>query len=84
MLSAERSRLGMIVCHCNLIRRDEIVDAVKALLGRGGTTPPTPHGVYRELKNSGKCCGCFPAVESLISNILAETGDDPIASAEAA
>lgn len=73
----------MIVCHCNLIRRDEIVDAVKTLHGRGGNAPLTPHGVYRELKNSGKCCGCFPAVEKMISTILAEAAATALPQPEA-
>ncbi len=72
----------MIVCHCNIIRREEIVDAVKAMHGRGAAVPLTPHGVYRELKNYGKCCGCYPAVESLIANILAELGGNTLQNAE--
>ena len=73
----------MIVCHCNLIRRDEIVDAVKAI-SRRGKTAMTPNCVYRELKNSGKCCGCFPAVESLISDVLGELRADALAGASCA
>lgn len=60
----------MIVCHCNVISCGEIRQAVHRLLADDPAARLHPHDVYRALEKRGRCCGCFPSVEALVSGIL--------------
>ncbi len=61
----------MIVCHCNVIARRQIEDAVREILARDAGAPLNPQHIYRELGKRGKCCGCFPQVERVVEQMLA-------------
>lgn len=60
----------MIVCSCNIIRKDEIEGVIIGLLKQNAWRLITPGLVYNAMKKRGKCCGCFPA---LINVIIATT-----------
>lgn len=62
----------MIVCHCNVLTRNEINEAIEGLIADDAYRLITPGVVYRELGKRGKCCGCFPQVVSLIVQRLEE------------
>jgi NAD(P)H-nitrite reductase large subunit len=56
----------MIVCHCNVITREEIVAEIEAMLSVDEWQLIVPLKVYHALEKRGRCCGCFPQVTSLI------------------
>lgn len=56
----------MIVCHCNLILKSEIVEAIESLLDEDCWRLIVPLQVYHVLSRRGKCCSCFPGVVDLI------------------
>lgn len=60
----------MIVCHCNVILKRDIEDAVRRLLAADPGAPLEPAHVYRELQKRGRCCGCFPTVRSIVREVL--------------
>lgn len=62
----------MIVCHCNVLTKAMINDAIEGLIDDDPYQLITPGVVYRELGKRGKCCGCFPQVVSLIVQRLEE------------
>lgn len=62
----------MIVCHCNVILRTEIEEAVRRLLAADPGAPLEPQFVYRELRKRGRCCGCFPTVTAIVAELLAD------------
>jgi bacterioferritin-associated ferredoxin len=60
----------VIVCHCNVILKREIEGAVRSLLAADPSAPLEPQHVYRELEKRGRCCGCFPTVTAIVSQLL--------------
>jgi len=56
----------MIVCSCNFITREEIVDVITGFLGVDEWQLITPGMVYHAMAQRGKCCGCFPGVIDII------------------
>lgn len=56
----------MIVCHCNLIMKSEIVEVIESLLDEDCWRLIVPLQVYHAMSKRGKCCGCFPGVVDLI------------------
>lgn len=60
----------MLVCSCNLIVKDEIVEVIRGFLDEDRWTLITPSRVYHEMGKRGRCCGCFP---NIINIIVAET-----------
>ena len=62
----------MIVCHCNVLTRATINEAITSLLERDPYQLITPGRVYGELGRRGKCGGCFPQVVGLIVERLEE------------
>lgn len=62
----------MIVCHCNVLTKDMISEAINDLVDDDPYRLITPGVVYRELGKRGKCCGCFPQVVQLIVQRLEE------------
>ncbi|MCU0832106.1 MAG: (2Fe-2S)-binding protein [Rhizobiaceae bacterium] len=56
----------MIVCHCNVITREEIVAEIEAMLAVDEWQLIVPLKVYHALERRGRCCGCFPQVTSII------------------
>ena len=62
----------MIVCHCNVLTKAVITDAIEALVAEDPYRLITPGLVYRQLGKRGKCCGCFPQVVGLIVKRLEE------------
>ncbi|MBJ3774600.1 (2Fe-2S)-binding protein [Acuticoccus mangrovi] len=62
----------MIVCHCNVIVKAEIEDAVRRILAEDPAGRLEPQYVYRELQKRGRCCGCFPSVNRIVDELLAE------------
>ncbi|MFK7791956.1 MAG: bacterioferritin-associated ferredoxin [Devosiaceae bacterium] len=62
----------MIVCHCNVLTKEMINEAIESLIDDDPYRLITPGVVYRELGKRGKCCGCFPQVVSLIVARLEE------------
>lgn len=69
----------MIVCHCNIIKRAEITQAVRDILAADPSAPLEPQHIYKELQKRGQCCGCFPAVRNIVCDVLdaamSEMGD---------
>ncbi len=62
----------MIVCHCNVLTKAMISEAIEGLIDDDPYQLITPGVVYRELGKRGKCCGCFPQVVGLIVQRLEE------------
>ncbi|WP_075222856.1 (2Fe-2S)-binding protein [Acuticoccus yangtzensis] len=62
----------MIVCHCNIIKRNDIREAVHAILAADPSGRLEPQYIYRELQKRGRCCSCFPLVASIVDEMLAE------------
>ncbi|UOM37204.1 bacterioferritin-associated ferredoxin [Acuticoccus sp. I52.16.1] len=62
----------MIVCHCNIIKRTEIREAVRSILAADPSGRLEPQYVYRELQKRGRCCSCFPLVSSIVEEMLQE------------
>ena len=62
----------MIVCHCNVLTKSVILEAIEELLDDDPYRLITPGVVYRHLGKRGKCCGCFPQVVGLIVSSLEE------------
>lgn len=60
----------MIICHCNVIKRDEIVEAIRELLAEDPSVSLEPQSIYKALSHRGKCCGCFPVVKSVVEMVL--------------
>jgi bacterioferritin-associated ferredoxin len=60
----------VIVCHCNLITKSDIEDTVRALLAEDPSARLEPQFVYARLQKRGKCCGCFPNAERVVSQLL--------------
>lgn len=60
----------MIVCHCNVIKRAEIVQATRDMLAADPAASLEPQSVYKELKRRGRCCGCFPTVRAIVLEVL--------------
>ncbi|MBV6658692.1 MAG: (2Fe-2S)-binding protein [Devosiaceae bacterium] len=60
----------MIVCHCNVITKAVIAEAIEELVADDPYRLITPGLVYRQLGKRGKCCGCFPQVVALIVDRL--------------
>lgn len=56
----------MIVCHCNLIMKSEIIEVIEGLLDEDSWRVIVPLQVYHEMSKRGKCCSCFPGVVDLI------------------
>lgn len=69
----------MIVCHCNVIKRAEIESSIRELLAEDPSACLRPQSVYKMLQKRGKCCGCFPQVESIVETVLkSATADRPL------
>lgn len=62
----------MIVCQCNIIKRNDIRDAVRSILAADPAGRLEPQYVYRELQKRGRCCSCFPLVASIVEDMLQE------------
>lgn len=62
----------MIVCHCNVILRDEIRRAARRILAADPSGSLEPQSIYRELQKKGRCCSCFPTVAALVTELLGE------------
>lgn len=62
----------MIVCHCNVLTKATINEAIDSLVDDDPYQLITPGLVYRRLQKRGKCCGCFPQVVDLIVQRLEE------------
>jgi NAD(P)H-nitrite reductase large subunit len=56
----------MIVCHCNVITREEIVAEIEAMLAVDEWQLIVPLKVYHAMEKRGRCCGCFPQVTAII------------------
>ncbi|WP_226583413.1 (2Fe-2S)-binding protein [Acuticoccus sediminis] len=71
----------MIVCQCNVIKRNEIRSAVFSILAADPSGRLEPQYIYRELQKRGRCCSCFPLVASIVEEMLNEATkaiDSPI------
>jgi len=66
----------VIVCHCNVILKREIEDAVRSILGRDPGASLEPQLVYFELQKRGRCCSCFPTVAAIVEDLLADAMND--------
>ena len=62
----------MIVRQCNIIKRAEIREAVRAILAADPSGRLEPQYIYRELSKRGRCCSCFPTVASIVEEMLQE------------
>lgn len=62
----------MIVCHCNVLTKQAITQAIEELVSADRFRLITPGLVYKQLGKRGKCCGCFPQVVGLIVARLEE------------
>ncbi|MEM8796446.1 MAG: (2Fe-2S)-binding protein [Pseudomonadota bacterium] len=60
----------MIVCHCNVIAKDEIVAVIHDFLDDDPWQLIVPLKVYHALEKRGKCCGCFPNVIGIIIEVV--------------
>ncbi len=68
----------MYVCHCNAIPEREILAAIDRLIERGGAHSISAHDVLLELNRYGKCLGCYPLIEDLVTQVLGpERGHQP-------
>ena len=56
----------MIVCHCNVISRADIVSVIQTMLADDEWQLIVPLKVYHALEKRGRCCGCFPQVTDII------------------
>lgn len=56
----------MIVCHCNVLKRNQIEEAIVELLDADPWRLIVPVQVYHAMNRRGRCCGCFPDVVDLI------------------
>ncbi|WP_108661804.1 (2Fe-2S)-binding protein [Acuticoccus kandeliae] len=66
----------MIVCHCNVIKRNEIRDSVRRILAEDPSGRLEPQYIYRELQKRGRCCSCFPTVNAIVEELFAESMKD--------
>lgn len=57
---------AVIVCHCNLIMKSEIVKVIEGLLNEDCWRLIVPLQIYHVMSKRGKCCSCFPGVVDLI------------------
>ncbi len=62
----------MLVCSCNFITDDEIIDAIRRLLDKDCWQLIVPAKVYHALSRRGRCCSCFPDVIDLIVRTTAD------------
>jgi bacterioferritin-associated ferredoxin len=60
----------MIVCSCNILTRERILETAERLAREQPNRPLTPARVYRALGMRAQCTVCFVAVR----RILAESG----------
>jgi len=60
----------VIVCHCNFITKADLEGAVREILKEDPSARLEPQFVYAHLKKRGKCCGCFPHAERVVSDML--------------
>ncbi len=56
----------MLVCSCNFITEQEIVDTINGLLDEDCWQLIVPAKVYHAMEKRGRCCGCFPNVIDII------------------
>lgn len=56
----------MIVCHCNIITRQQIEEVVDRLLADDPYAVITPGRIYHRLGKRGRCCNCFPLVVQIL------------------
>lgn len=56
----------MIVCHCNVLKRNQIEETIVDLLDADPWRLIVPVQVYHTMNKRGRCCGCFPDVVDLI------------------
>jgi hypothetical protein len=56
----------MIVCHCNVITKADIVSVIETMLTDDAWQLIVPLKVYHALEKRGRCCGCFPGVINII------------------
>ncbi|ODN72380.1 (2Fe-2S)-binding protein [Methylobrevis pamukkalensis] len=60
----------MIVCHCNVISRDDLERTVDELLAEDPLRMLTPGLVYMTMGKRGRCCGCFPNAIAVINRYV--------------
>ncbi len=60
----------MYVCHCNRIPEREIRNAIDSVKSARPGGAASPADVLLELNRFGKCLGCFPLIEAML------TGDE--------
>ena len=56
----------MIVCHCNVITKSEIVEVINGFLDEDAWRLIVPLQVYHAMDKRGRCCNCFPGVVDII------------------
>lgn len=66
----------MIVCQCNILTRQEIETAVEKLLAEDPWRLIVPSTVYHAMRIRGRCCGCFPDVIEIISEVTGRMRPD--------
>jgi hypothetical protein len=59
----------MIVCHCNVITRAEIVSTIETMLAVDAWQLIVPLKVYHAMEKRGRCCGCLPNVIDIIVDV---------------
>jgi len=74
--SPKVERSAVIVCHCNVIRRAQIVRTIRDLLAEDASAPLEPQYVYKALLRRGRCCGCFPTVRNIVAEVLESAMSD--------
>jgi len=57
----------MIVCHCNVVSKQEIVETIHDFLHHDPWQLVVPLQVYHALQKRGRCCGCFSGVVDIIA-----------------
>lgn len=61
----------MIVCQCNVLKRQEIEETIIELLDEDAWRLIVPVQVYHAMNKRGRCCGCFPNVVDIIVEVTA-------------
>lgn len=56
----------MLVCSCNFITEQEIIETIDGLLDEDCWQLIVPAKVYHAMQKRGRCCGCFPNVVDII------------------
>lgn len=56
----------MIVCHCNVLKRNQIEETIVDFLDADPWRLIVPVQIYHAMNKRGRCCGCFPDVVDLI------------------